>query len=70
MATNASDDELKRFGEVLSTLTSSRVRFLYRQRWEALRLNPGSIPRLADAQFLEGTLRVLDTWRRQGIDVG
>jgi hypothetical protein len=66
----ASKEELQRFREVLSTLPVSRVRFLYRQRWEACRLNPGSIPRLADVQFLKNTLRLLDTWKRQGADVG
>jgi hypothetical protein len=68
--TQASNEELERFQEVLSTLPASRVRFLYRQRWEACRLNPGGIPRLADVQFLERTLRILDAWKRQGIDVG
>ena len=68
--TEASNDELERFREVLSTLTPSRVRFLYRQLWESCRLNPGGIPRLADTQFLERTLRVLDAWNRQKIDVG
>jgi hypothetical protein len=66
----ASDDELERFRQELLTLLPTRVRFLYRQRWEACRLVPGSIPRRAHAQFLSETLRVLDTWRRQGIDVG
>lgn len=50
--TEVSDEELERFQEVLSTLTPSRVRFLYRLRWEICRLNPGGIPRLADVQFL------------------
>lgn len=68
--TNASNEELERFQEVLSTLPASRVRFLYRQRWEACRLNPGGIPRFADVQFLERTLRILDAWKRQGVDVG
>lgn len=68
--TEASNEELKQFQEVLSTLSPSRVRFLYRQRWEVCRLNPGGIPRLADVQFLERTLRVLDTWNRQKIDAG
>ncbi len=66
----ASSEELEQFAEVLSTLTPSRGRFLYRQRWESCRLDPGGIPRLADVQFLERTLRVLDTWKRQDIDVG
>jgi hypothetical protein len=63
--TRASNEELERFQQVLSTLTPSRVRFLYRQRWEICRLNPGGIPRLTDVQFLERTLRVLDAWKRQ-----
>lgn len=68
--THASNEELERFREVLSTLPASRVRFLYRQRWEACRLKPGGIPRFADAQFLERTLRILDGWKQQGVDVG
>lgn len=66
----ASNEELERFREVLYTLPVSRVRFLYRQRWEACRLNPGVMPRLADVQFLERTLEVLDTWKRQAVDAG
>jgi hypothetical protein len=67
---HASKEELERFQEVLSTLPVSRVRFLYRQRLEACRLNPGGIPRFADVQFLERTLRILDIWKQQGVDVG
>jgi hypothetical protein len=63
-------EELDRFFEELSGLTPSRVRFLYRQRWEACRLNPGSLPQVTDIQYLETALRVLDAWRRAGIDVG
>jgi hypothetical protein len=59
-------EEQDRFFEVLSGLTPSRVRFLYRERWETCRLNPGSPPQLIDIQYLETTLRVLDAWRRQG----
>ena len=55
--TEASNEDLERLQEVLSTLTPSRERFLYRRRWEICRSNPGGIPRLADAQFLERTLR-------------
>jgi hypothetical protein len=61
--------ELARFSKELSGLTPSRVRFLYRQRWEACRLISGSLPRASDIQYLETTLRVLHDWRRQGIDV-
>jgi hypothetical protein len=62
--------ELQQFYDVLSTVPPSRVRFLYRQRWEACRLCPGTIPRLGDAQYLETTLRLLHDWKRQKIDVG
>jgi hypothetical protein len=68
--TEAADDELERFHAMLSALAPARVRFLYRERWEICRLSPGGIPRLADVQFLEKTLRVLDSWNRQKIDVG
>jgi hypothetical protein len=62
--------ELDQFFEELSGLTPSRVRFLYRQRWEACRLNPGELPQVADVQYLETTLRVLDAWRRAEIQEG
>ena len=52
--TEASNDELERFSQLLSTLTPSRVRFLYRQRWDVLRLDPGGIPHLADASSWRG----------------
>lgn len=61
--------ELDSFFEELSGITPSRVRFLYRQRWETCRLNSGSLPRVGDIQYLEATLRVLNEWRRKGIDV-
>jgi hypothetical protein len=31
---------------------------------------PGRTPRLSDLQYLETTVRVLDDFRRKGIDVG
>ena len=65
----ASIEELEQYRQMLLTLEPSRVRFLYRQRWEICRLNPGGIPRLADVQFLETALRVLETWKRPNIDV-
>ena len=67
---HASNDELEQLQGVLSALSVSRVRFLYRLYWEACRLKPGGIPRFADVQFLERTLRILGTWKRQGVDVG
>jgi hypothetical protein len=67
---SVSEEELDRFRAELSALTPNRVQFLYRQRWEACRLNPGGHPRATDIQYLETTLRVLDAWRRNGIDVG
>jgi hypothetical protein len=54
----------------MSGLKPERVRWLYRERRESCRLNPGRLPRVNDVQYLEVTLRVLDGWRRQGIDVG
>jgi len=61
---------LDRFTEEISALTPERVRWLYKQRWEILRLYPGDIPRLPDAQYLEATLRILDTWKKRNIYVG
>jgi len=57
---SVTEEELDRFRVELSGLTPDRVRFLYRQRWEACRLNPGGRPRATDIQYLEMTLRVLD----------
>jgi hypothetical protein len=68
--TEATPGELAQFYEVLSGLTPERVRFLYKQRWESLRLYPGDIPLLSDAQYLEATLRLLDTWKKQKMYVG
>ena len=59
-------EELDRFFEVLSGLTPDRVRFLYRQRWETCRLNPGSLPGVTDIQYLETTLRVLNALAASG----
>lgn len=67
---SVSKEELDRFFDVLSGLTPDRVRFLYRQRWEICRLNPGSLPRLTDVQYLETTVRVLDSWKHAGKNVG
>jgi len=53
----ASMEELDRLQEELSKLEPSRVRFLYRQRWESCRLGPEGIPSLAEVQRLERTLR-------------
>lgn len=66
----ATGADLDRLYQVLSGLTPSRVRWLYRQRWETCRLNPGQLPLVSDLQYLQTTLKVLDDWRRQGIDVG
>jgi hypothetical protein len=63
---SVSREELERFFVELSELTPARVRFLYRQRWEACRLNAGSLPRVADAQYLEMTLRVLEALVERG----
>lgn len=61
-----SKEELDRFTLVLASLTPERVRWLYKQRWEIVRLYPGEVPLLSDAQYLEATLRLLDAWRKQG----
>jgi hypothetical protein len=50
-------------------LEPSRVRFLYKQRWETCRMVPGRIPRISDMQYLEATVRVLDDLRKKGINV-
>jgi hypothetical protein len=55
----ATKHELDHFHQELSTLTSERVRFLYRQRWEKCRLDPGNLPSTLDVQYLGTTLRVL-----------
>src|SRR5260370_8280196 len=65
----ASQQELERFHEELSTLTPSRVRFLYRQRWEKCRLHPSGLPNTLDVPYLQATLRLLKTCNRQAIDV-
>lgn len=62
--------EIQQFYDTLATLTPGRVRFLYKQRWETCRMVPGRTPRLADLQYLETTVRVLDDFRRKGINVG
>jgi hypothetical protein len=55
----ATGRELQHFCEVLSTLTEERVRFLCRQRWDSLYLEPGSLPSTLHAQYLCTTLKVL-----------
>jgi hypothetical protein len=58
-ARELSAHELDHFEQVLSTLDPDRIRFLYRQRWDSCRLEPGTLPLLAHVQYLERTLRVL-----------
>ena len=65
----ATASEMQQFHDTLATLTPSRVRFLYKQRWETCRMVPGRIPRVADLQYLEATVRVLDDFRKKGINV-
>jgi hypothetical protein len=55
----ATERELQHFYEELSTLTEERVRFLYRQRWDNLYLEPESLPSTLDAQYLGTTLKAL-----------
>lgn len=63
--TEATSRDLDHFAEEISVLEPERVRWLYKQRWEILRLCPGDIPRLSDAQYLEAILRILDTWKKR-----
>ena len=63
--TEATRYELDRFIEEISALTPERLRHLYKQRWEILRLYPDDLPRLSDAQYLEATLRILDFWKKK-----
>ena len=58
--------ELDRFRAELSELPADRVRFLYRQRWDACRLNPDYRPRMTDIQYLQMTLRMLDELEASG----
>ena len=67
--TGAAKHELDQFAKEISTLPLERLRWLYKQRWKILRLCPGDIPRLSDAQYLEAMLRILDNWKRRGISV-
>ena len=55
----ATTHELDHFHQEVRTLPSERVRFLYRQRWEKCRLDPGSLPSTLDVQYLGTTLKVL-----------
>lgn len=66
----ATSHEVQQFYDLLATLTPSRVRWLYKQRWEICRMVPGRIPRVADMQYLEATVRVLDDFRKKGVNVG
>lgn len=66
----ATAHEIQQFYDTLAALTPSRVRFLYKQRWEVCRMAPGRTPRLSDLQYLETTVRVLGDFRRKGIDIG
>ena len=62
---------LTAFTRFFSGLTPSRVRwFLIANAGQTCRLNPGQLPPVSDLQYLQTTLKVLDDWRRQGIDVG
>ena len=68
--TEAAKDEVGQFTREISTLTSERVRWLYKQRWETLRLTPGELPRVSDAQYLEATLRILAILKKRDFDGG
>ncbi len=66
----ATERDLQRFAEVILTLPDDRVRWLYKKRWDVMRLNPGEIPLLSDAQYLEATLRILDARKKQKAAAG
>jgi hypothetical protein len=68
--TEATNQELDQFTKEISVLPPERVRWLYKQRWEILRLCPGDIPRVSDAQYLEAMLRILDSWKKRDISFG
>lgn len=63
--TEVTRSELDQFTAEISVLAPEQVRWLYKRRWEILRLCPGDIPRLSDAQYLEAILRILDTWKKR-----
>ena len=68
--TEATERERQRFAEVISTLPDERVRWLYKKRWDVMRLNPGEIPLLSDAQYLGATLRILDARKKRKTAAG
>jgi hypothetical protein len=68
--TEATKHELDQFTKEISVLPPERLRWLYKQRWETLRLCSGDIPRLSDAQYLEVVLRILDDWKKRDISIG
>ncbi|MGH9588670.1 MAG: hypothetical protein ACRD3F_17130 [Acidobacteriaceae bacterium] len=61
----ATEREVQQFAEAISALPDERVRWLYKKRWDVMRLNPGEIPLLSDAQYLETTLRILDARKKR-----
>jgi hypothetical protein len=68
--TEATKHDLDQLIKEISVLSPERLRWLYKQRWEILRLYSGDIPRLSDAQYLEAILQILDDWRKRGISIG
>lgn len=68
--TKATKQELDQFIKEISVLPLERLRWLYKQRWEILRLCSGDIPRLSDAQYLEAILQILDDEKKRGITTG
>ena len=55
---------------MISTLPDERVRWLYKKRWDVMCLNPGEIPLLSDAQYLEAALRILDARKKRKTAAG
>ena len=63
----ATSRELEHFYDKLMALAPDRVRFLYRQRLEACRLETDGLPSRLNVQYLETILRVLeDLGTKQG----
>lgn len=68
--TEATKHELDEFAKEISILPVERLRWLYKQRWEVLRLCSDDIPRLSDAQYLEAILQILRASKKRRISVG
>ena len=57
--------ECKALYDLDSTVDLARAEFLYRARWDACELKPGSLPLQANIQYLEMNWKVLDDFRKK-----